>query len=374
MNFSKSDRPKLDSLQALRAWAFLGIFFLHAGFFIDWAELGVSTFFVMSGFLMEYRYDNTDFAVSFRDNLSFSLKKIRKLYPLHIITMLLALLIVIISTLSTGVNFGAIMDIGFKTALNVTLMQTWVPFSYINTSLNGVAWYLSVTMFLYFMYPCIKRIIEHTPIFRLYVICGVILLAEVISCIPFIILVGNDSPTYIWFMYTFPVFRLGDFFIGCVLKRIFCEGKKRSIESSKATVIEILTVLVTVFVFILLRKEPGNVILLALHNWTTVYIPLAAAWVMLFAVNKGALTRMLSNKVAMFIGNISAYAFLIHYVTTMYFSVVLSNSNIEVHGLGRGMLVFAELIVSIVLSVAYKLIHEKALFYPDNKKTRRIDR
>ncbi len=368
MNSSKSDRQKLDSLQALRAWAFLGIFFLHAGFFIDWAELGVATFFVMSGFLMEYRYDNTEFVASLKNNLVFSLKKISKLYPLHIITMIFALILSVISIIYDGGSFGAIMDLCVKTALNVTLMQSWGLFSFISTSLNGVAWYLSVAMFLYFVYPWIKRIIERTQIFGLYAICGTILLLEVVSCIPFIILLGIDSPIYIWFMYTFPVFRLGDFFIGCVLKRVFCEGKIRNIESSKATVLEIITVLVTVLVFIWIRKRQQNVVLLALHNWTTIYIPLAVAWVVLFAVNKGALTRILSNKVTMFIGNISAYAFLIHYVITRYTSEVLSYNSIEVHGLNRVLLIFAELAVSIAISVVYKQLHEKALLCTNNRR------
>ena len=46
-----TDRPnknRIDSLQALRAIVFLGIFFVHARFVVNWASLGVSTFFVFS--------------------------------------------------------------------------------------------------------------------------------------------------------------------------------------------------------------------------------------------------------------------------------------------------------------------------------------
>ena len=35
---------KIESLTALRGIAFIGIFFLHTGFCIQWATLGVSTF------------------------------------------------------------------------------------------------------------------------------------------------------------------------------------------------------------------------------------------------------------------------------------------------------------------------------------------
>lgn len=48
----KSLNSKIMSLQALRALAFLGIFLSHTNCFIQWPWLGVSTFFVLSGFLM----------------------------------------------------------------------------------------------------------------------------------------------------------------------------------------------------------------------------------------------------------------------------------------------------------------------------------
>ena len=54
MNFEKK---KIDSLQALRAIAFFGIFISHCGL-IDFGKLGVSVFFIMSGFLMFYNYED----------------------------------------------------------------------------------------------------------------------------------------------------------------------------------------------------------------------------------------------------------------------------------------------------------------------------
>lgn len=51
---------KLDSLQAVRALAFLGIFLSHTGikYFGTTGTWGVSVFFVLSGFLMVYNYTN----------------------------------------------------------------------------------------------------------------------------------------------------------------------------------------------------------------------------------------------------------------------------------------------------------------------------
>lgn len=52
---------KIESLDALRGIAFLGIFFLHSGFYIQWSQLAVSIFFALSGFLLVYRnYDDSE--------------------------------------------------------------------------------------------------------------------------------------------------------------------------------------------------------------------------------------------------------------------------------------------------------------------------
>ncbi|WP_026519135.1 acyltransferase family protein [Butyrivibrio sp. FCS006] len=358
---SETTRQRIDSLQALRALAFLGIFFSHADFFISWPKLGVSIFYVMSGFLMTYRYENVELVESFKNNLCFSLKKIKKLYPLHIITMILVILIHLASVLGGGISIGEIIALLVQIALNVTLLQTWVPNSSFNVSLNGVAWYLSVTLFLYFMFPWIKKVIEQTTIIKLSIICGIILCLEIVTCILFIFVYGIDSPVYVWFMYCFPVFRMGDFFIGCVLKRLFFESNVRSIGMLEATIFEVLAVVITVFVFHWLEIEPDSIVLQALHNRTTIYIPLALIWVLLFAASKGLITTVLSNKLMVFIGNISAYAFLIHYVITTFTSRLLSYLNVSVNGWNRVLLVFAELVVTILLSMIYKLFHEKFL-------------
>lgn len=367
MSQNSTGKARIESLQALRAWAFLGIFFSHAGFFISWSSLGVSVFCVMSGFLMAYHYDAVQLPTSPQLCLSFSWKKIKKLYPLHIITMVFAVTLYIAVTLQVGVTPRKIIGLVSKIALHVTLTQTWVPYNPINVSLNGVAWYLSVTLFLYFMFPRIKQVVERPgrlALPGLCALCGLILAVEIAACIPFIVFFGVHSPVYTWFMYCFPVFRLGDFFIGCVMKRVFFECHVKDMGTAKVTILELLATAITVLVYLWLSKPGGNIASAALRNGTTAYIPMAALWVMLFAANRGLLTRLMSNRVTLFIGNISAYAFLIHFVITEYASHCLSFRGIRVDGWGRVLLVSAELLLSIGLSVLYKKLHER---YIDKK-------
>lgn len=349
----QTERGKIESLQALRALAFLGIFFDHAGFFIKWPTLGVSVFYVMSGFLMYYTNGNKSFHCSLKENLSFSLGKIKKLYPLHIVTMILAIILYFTSLVSNGgITFRNVVGLFGKIVLNITLLQTWVPYSSINVSLNGVAWYLSVTMFLYFMFPVLLKAIKKLEIKKLILLDIFILIIEILLCIPFIIILGENSPIYIWFMYCFPVFRLGDFWIGMSINILYL--KNRASKSKDATIVEILMTMLTVMVFWILKKDFSNIFLIALHNWTTIFIPIAAAWVYLFANKNGLLTKVLSNRCMIYLGNISSYLFLIHYVITRYTNSLIRFLNLDFGNIQMSIIILAELILSILLSILYK--------------------
>lgn len=358
-SISRRNNTKVDSLQALRALAFLGIFLEHAKFAYRWPTLGVSIFFVMSGFLLTYRYENIDLSISPKNCLLFSLNKIKKLYPLHIFTMLCAAIISALDIARNGYSLRPATDLLVKLILHSTLLQTWIPYWTISSSLNEVAWFLSVIMFLYFMFPWIKRFVEQNSIAKLCIACIIILLAQVIVCVPLLSILGSRSQVYIWFMYNFPVFRLGDFFIGCVLKRLYFESKINDIGTITATFFELCATALTVLIYFWCAHDHNNVVLKAMSNWTTLYITIAAIWVALFAANKGLITRVLSNRLTINVGNISAFAFLIHFIITLYTPYILSRMNISVSGTLNAIIVFGELAVSVALSFIYNHFDEK---------------
>lgn len=349
----KNKHGQIESLQALRALAFLGIFFLHAHFFVSWPSLGVSVFFVLSGFLLQYTHDQKSTDISIKKCLKFSVDRIKKLYPLHIITMLFASVRLLAVIVRNGSQIGAWVNFVTKIILNCTLTQTWVPYSTICTSLNGVAWFLSVMLFLYVLFYPIAKIVRTRNLASLMLICAGILVGEVILCIPLVRIFGNDSPIYIWFMYYFPVFRIGDFFVGCVLGKLY-EKFDHDISMITGTICEIIAIAVCVLIALWSKQNHTSIILQALFNMTTVYIPLAAIWVYLFAIKRGGVTKLLTNKLFVYMGNVSAYAFLIHYVITRYVSFILEFQNIEVNGFTRGVLVLGELILTLFLSELYK--------------------
>lgn len=349
-------KPKIVSLQALRAMAFLGIFLTHAysNVFAEWSMLGVSIFFVMSGFLMMYRYEEKELVPSLKNNINFSIEKIHKIYLLHFITMLCAIVLELLVILNGEVTGKQILGLIGKIILNITLMQTWIPNASINVSLNGVAWYLSVMFFLYFIFPWLQVLIKKTSNRRLCTISVLWLFFEVVLCVPLVMVLGVDSSLYVWFMYCFPLFRLGDFFVGCVLKRVFYRSRFIYRGVFSATMYEIFVLMITAIACLWMQEENNNVIMLACKNWTTVYVVLAAMWVCVFVMNKGIITKVLSNRAIIFIGNISASLFLIHYVVIRYAKYAISYYQVDIDGMYRWILVGIELLASVLLSVGYE--------------------
>lgn len=334
--------------------AFLGIFFAHANFPVSWSAFGVSIFYVLSGFLMIYTHGNEEMELSFGSRVRFAINKIKALYPLHILTSFFAVLLSLALFIAHGDGIKAYIELAGKTVLTVLLLQTWIPHASVSVSLNGVAWYLSVAMFLYFMFPYIAALIRQKKKRFLVICCIVILGIQIVSCIPFIYFLGDSSFVYIWFMYFFPIFRLGDFFIGCCLGRLYADRPAADKPSVfKYTVLEAAAIAVTVGVFLWLRQPHDHIVLIALHNWTTLYIPLAVIWVYLFTVNRGLITILLNNKILISLGNISGYIFLIHYIIILYFGNMLNYLDIELSARQQTVAAVLELGASILASLLY---------------------
>ena len=107
------NKNRIDSLQAVRALAFLGIFLSHSDItaFSSGGAWGVSVFLILSGFLMYYSYygDNRVQNLGLKYSIRFGISKIKKLYPLHIVTMISALPFMIISYIGMSGGGGQIV-------------------------------------------------------------------------------------------------------------------------------------------------------------------------------------------------------------------------------------------------------------------------
>lgn len=346
-------KSRFSSLQALRALAFIGIFLYHAGSPIFWSSLGVSVFFVMSGFLMIYNYSDKQMCINLLDNIKFSICKINKLYDLHIITMLSTILIVIWSLLrSAETSLCSFINLATQIFLNVFLIQTWVPHADTGVSLNGVAWFLSVMMFLYMIFPSILIFIRNHNVKYLAITCSLIIISQIFSCFLLLQVFDVNSQFYTWFMYLFPVFRFGDFYIGCCLGKYILTKRFRG-----GICFDILVILLTTFVFYFKYLKSNSLLYLAIYNWTSLWIVLSVLWLLSGLNKKGVIIHILNNKLLIELGNITSYAFLIHFVVINYFNAIISYFCISYSDLPiiiKLLIIVSKFVITLILCYIYK--------------------
>ena len=305
-----SMKRKIDSLQTLRFLACLSIF-VHHCYLAQYIEYsGVSVFFVMSGFLMYCNYIAREpMSLSPLDCARFSIKKISRLYPLHVLTMLPIL------ALDIYVGHDAAYLVT-ETAANLLLVQTWLT-DYAQ-SLNGVAWYLSVSLFLYFAFPYILHLVKRLKSRR----SAFIAIAVLILCQALFAFTGApvsihffgcvDEAYTNWYGYTLPITRCFDFAAGCVLGRIFLTRKDGECEGRTASLLlEIFAAVLSVGAILLYRRFTTVPYVRTLTS-AVFFLPASCVLVYLFAVGKGLIPRLLTNRITVFLGNVSAAFFLIH--------------------------------------------------------------
>ena len=186
-------KKRLDAIQALRAIAFILIFLSHVEILAT-GPIGVSIFLVISGFCMTYAYldrpEKTPMP-SFVNNLKFAKGKVKKLYPLHLI-MLLFVALIIFGRLILRKSLGReIAEQGIYFVANLLLLQSWIPWRDGYFSFNAVSWYLSTTVFIYFLFPWVFRIIQSKNRKRIVEVAGLTIGLMVIIAI--FLGLGRDS-------------------------------------------------------------------------------------------------------------------------------------------------------------------------------------
>ncbi len=313
---------KIESLQVLRALAFLGIFLSHAGAPFSWSNLSVSTFFVLSGFLLAYRHHDHTEKYNVPQRIAFSYRKIKKLYGLHIMTMTLTLIPLAVFQIEK------VIPLLIKTLLNIFLLQTWVPSVAINVSLNGVAWFLSVMAFQYFCFPnifCRLNGICNTKKLAAISIMIWVFMLFISSC--FVNVYGIDGHFFRYFTKFCPLFRLGDFSIGCIWGRIIKLNETKTSSSSQnkrwASIWECAIFIAAAGIIALGKQPHTSMIAKWIWNPTSVWLICSLLMVVMFFLKKGMITKWLTERRTLVsLGNISGEMFLIHYVVLFYFQSI----------------------------------------------------
>jgi peptidoglycan/LPS O-acetylase OafA/YrhL len=184
--------------------------------------IGVSFFFVLSGFVLTWSARPTD------TYKSFFRRRLVKIYPNHFVTLWLAMALFAAAFTPPGVL-----------VLNLLLLQAWVPRPDVFLSINGASWSLSCEIFFYALFPLILPLLRRIRATRLWWwATGVAALIIVMPVITLLLpaspvfnpattgqLLGGQRIDQMWFLYIFPPMRLLDFVLGILMARIVLSGR-----------------------------------------------------------------------------------------------------------------------------------------------------
>ncbi|WP_030150162.1 acyltransferase family protein [Oerskovia turbata] len=205
---------QLPSLTAVRAVAAAAVLVFHLDYWqvLDipgayYGSAGVALFFVLSGFILTWTANPA------LPRRSFYLRRVARIYPDHLVTLVAALVIALVvgSPPVTGRIVGA----------NVLLLQAWSLDPTVVYGLNGVAWSLSCELAFYLAFPFLLPLLRRwSPRTRLVVALAALAVPLVATVM---------APATYQVLYHFPLARFPEFVLGVVAGLAFVEGRRSRI-------------------------------------------------------------------------------------------------------------------------------------------------
>lgn len=242
------------------------------------AYLGVSYFFVLSGFVLMLAYGSPKH-ISY---ISFIRNRIARMYPLYFVATLLALI--------------SYKQLTPDLTLHVLLIQSWFP-SYV-TTINGPAWALSVEFFFSLVFPLVYNYLYlRGKYIHTFALC--ILVLWTVSWIGTEAFVRSASfkpwpdPTYTFIFY-FPLLHLGEFLLGTIAGYYFIHHVQAIKKNVDIAVIALASIMIA-YLFMPINLHYRNGL------YTIFFMPL----ILLLSMNTGIITRIFSHKIAIFMGELS---------------------------------------------------------------------
>lgn len=313
------------AFSAFRFIAFLTVFARHVACYDITDSLGmgagwaVSFFFMNSAFLYGYKLSGRKMAYS--DTLGIIRKKIRKIYPLYLLMILLWL--PYCGLLSLGVNLKQTL---IKLILCATMTQSLAVNLDYTYSFNPASWFVSTLMILMLLVVPLNNFInKHLSTTKKGILwCFIFFILDIL----YVDIVNWLNLPKTTFLYVFPTSRIFEFAIGMTLGhmvRTIDQKSKRNV--TKATVVEMaLLILVALGVGYLTKIFPK-------YENAVVWVIPNSLIMLVFAKEGGAISKLLKKKIFDNLGKLSFPAYLIHqYVYLTFYlvsGVVSGESDVE---------------------------------------------
>ena len=246
------------------------------------ANVGVSYFFILSGFIMIVAYHRKK-KISYRD---FYRNRVARIYPLYVVGLLLYLV-----TRCFDFSF-------YKAFLYLSGVQSWIPGKAL--ILNFPGWSISVEFLFYLLFPLLYNYLYSKGNKSIWIIAILIWIGTQVFSNLYI-----NSPSYKGphtesheFIHYFPLWHINEFLIGNLAGLFFVKNRKE--KNYDLAVIVLFVGVMLSLVFIPLNFHNGLMAVL--------FVPV----IYFISCNTGFLTKIFSLKPLEFLGEISYAIYIIH--------------------------------------------------------------
>ena len=311
----------IATLEFFRVITFVGMYMHHLEYPIPLGALGVSVFFVISGFLYSYNYSNRFQNLNSGVLLNFYRSKFARLYPVHILTFFISIPLLGLTKVPTD-----ILDI----FTNLLMMQSWFPRGIHVFSFNSVSWFISNIWFFSLITPFVLYAIHKcelgNSITKLIALNILLFATAVFIALPFKTMESYSFNW--WFVYTSPYFRVFDFLIGIITGLLFI-NIKNSFPSKNVvfyTALEIMAILFFWKFFTMpYFKFPSLVM-------SIYYEPAIVLVLIVFGLQRGLLSSIINNRFSVLLGRLTYSAYMVHLMIILYVAFLLSDSIFKYKG------------------------------------------
>lgn len=281
---------------------FFGVHCFKEGF------AGVSFFFVLSGFIIAYNYQDK-FLERKTGKRTFWVARFARVYPLHWLTLFVA---AALGYYGLALGFADWLK---HFAASFTLTQAFIPKPDYFFSFNSPSWSLCCEQLFYFCFPFLvplakdcRRLLGLFAVMAVAVVAGMYLTPE-------------EKIKGLW--YVNPITRFPDFIVGMLLFRLYEQLKAKRVSLLLGSTIEGVSLLVFLTFYLMASNVP-KVYRYSCYYWVPVTLVLLS-----FSLQRGIFSRMLSCRLLIVAGEISYSFYLIHLFLILSFDVLRQKMEIN---------------------------------------------
>ena len=290
----------------------LGHFWIDDAIFMN--SVATSFCFVYSGFFTakQHRFDSS---YGIRDHATFMWNKLAKLYPLHVLAILLGAVVSYILWKSAPYTNVVIA--------HLTMLSSWIPKADYYFGLNPVAWFVCDLMFLYLIAPLVFKLFKKMSIAWQIVLVCILLILELVAGLHLDKkIMGFVINTF--HLYQFPPTRLIDFVTGIIIYNITQLDNWKSIKNCItfpfATVLEVISIIL----FLILYRVGETYVHPHCYRGFCAAAPAVVVLLITFILtseSKGVISKLLDFKLFSFLSTFSFEIYLLQfsaYFLTLY--------------------------------------------------------